>query len=89
MSAEESTSSTQTSLPVKQEVETNEDGGADTIAAPHKDFRFWMIMIALCTTGLLGALENTVVTTSLPEIVTALNVGENYVWITNVFFLTR
>lgn len=46
-------------------------------------------MTALCITGLLGALENTVVTTSLPTIVQELNIGQNYIWITNIFFLTR
>ncbi|KXJ94938.1 major facilitator superfamily domain-containing protein [Microdochium bolleyi] len=45
-------------------------------------------MLSLCITGLLGALENTVVTTSLPTIVEALQIGQDYIWITNVFFLT-
>lgn len=45
-------------------------------------------MLALCTTGLLGALENTVVTTSLPTIVDELQLGRNYIWVTNIFFLT-
>ena len=54
-----------------------------------RDFRFWAIIASLCVTGLLGALENTVVTTSLPTIVRALDLGDNYIWITNVFFLTR
>ncbi|KAL4876599.1 major facilitator superfamily domain-containing protein [Aspergillus karnatakaensis] len=35
------------------------------------------------------ALENTVVATSMPTIVRALDIGDNYVWITNAFFLTR
>ena len=51
--------------------------------------RFWSIIASLCVTGLLSALENTVVTTSLPTIVRDLDVGDNYIWITNVFFLTR
>lgn len=50
--------------------------------------RFWAIMATLCVIGILSALENTVVTTSLPFIVTELDMGENYVWVTNVFFLT-
>ncbi|KAI1419641.1 DNA repair protein RAD50 [Xylaria sp. FL1777] len=54
----------------------------------NKDPRFWAIIATLCVTGLLSALENTVVTTSLPYIVTELQLGDNYVWVTNVFFLT-
>ncbi|KAF7537740.1 hypothetical protein G7054_g3472 [Neopestalotiopsis clavispora] len=50
--------------------------------------RFWAIIATLCVIGLLSALENTVVTTSLPYIITELNLGENYIWVTNVFFLT-
>lgn len=51
--------------------------------------RFWAIIATLCVIGILSSLENTVVTTSLPFIVTELNLGENYIWVTNVFFLTR
>ena len=54
-----------------------------------RDWRFWSIIATLCVIGLLSALENTVVTTSLPFIVAELQLGENYIWITNVFFLTR
>lgn len=50
--------------------------------------RFWAILITCAIIALLSALENTVITTALPHIVTELEIGENYVWITNVFFLT-
>ncbi|RDL36049.1 putative multidrug resistance protein fnx1 protein [Venustampulla echinocandica] len=50
--------------------------------------KFWAILATLCVIGLLSALENTVVTTSLPFIVKELKLGENYIWVTNVFFLT-
>lgn len=50
--------------------------------------RFWAIIGTLCVIGLLSALENTVVTTSLPYIITELDLGENYIWVTNAFFLT-
>ncbi|CAK7240847.1 MAG: hypothetical protein STHCBS139747_002297 [Sporothrix thermara] len=50
--------------------------------------RFWAIMATLCVIGLLSALENTVVTTSLPFIAAQLDLGANYIWVTNVFFLT-
>ncbi|KAI0384690.1 MFS general substrate transporter [Hypomontagnella monticulosa] len=60
----------------------------DTSESPKRGYRFWAIIIALCTMSLLSAAENTVVITSLPTIVERLNVGHDYVWITNVFFLT-
>ncbi|KAK1996635.1 MFS general substrate transporter [Colletotrichum falcatum] len=50
--------------------------------------RFWAILFTCAVIGLLSALENTVVTTALPHIVAELEMGQNYVWITNVFFLT-
>ena len=55
----------------------------------NRGWRFWAIIATLCVISILSALENTVVTTSLPYIVTQLDLGENYVWVTNVFFLTR
>ncbi|KAK6955965.1 hypothetical protein Daesc_003612 [Daldinia eschscholtzii] len=57
-------------------------------ANPKRDFRFWAIIFALCTVSLLSAAENTVVVTALPTIAEKLNVGQEYVWISNVFFLT-
>ncbi|KAJ4397737.1 hypothetical protein N0V93_001972 [Gnomoniopsis smithogilvyi] len=57
-------------------------------SSTHKGYRFWAIILALCITGLLGALENTVVTTSLPTIVDKLALDRNYIWVTNIFFLT-
>ncbi|ROW15257.1 hypothetical protein VPNG_03104 [Cytospora leucostoma] len=60
-------------------------------SAPEKDFehgfRFWAIIIGLGITNLLGALENTVVSTSAPVILTDLQLGGNYIWITNAFFV--
>ncbi|KIW48773.1 uncharacterized protein PV06_01338 [Exophiala oligosperma] len=50
--------------------------------------RFWAIMATLCVVGLLAAFENTVVAIALPVISEDLGLGENYVWVTNVFFLT-
>ncbi|OTA97588.1 hypothetical protein M434DRAFT_382481 [Hypoxylon sp. CO27-5] len=50
--------------------------------------RFWAIMATLSVTGILSALENTVVTTALPYIVQQLDLGDDYIWVTNVFFLT-
>jgi hypothetical protein len=56
---------------------------------PRRGLRFWGVICALCMTSTLAALENTVVATSLPIIVESLDVGHNYIWINNAFFLTR
>ena len=76
--------------------EENGPQGADGIeeaiakAPPMKrGLKFWTIIFALCITGLLGALENTVVSTSMPTIVEDLGLGDNYIWITDAFFLAR
>lgn len=69
-----------------------EDGSEEAIVKPppmRRGFKFWTIIFTLCITGLLGALENTVVSTSMPTIVEELGIGDNYIWITNAFFLTR
>ena len=55
----------------------------------HYGWRFWAIFPALCTVAFLGALEATIVTTAMPTIVRDLDLGENYVWVINAFFLTR
>lgn len=54
-----------------------------------RGFRFWAIISGLAITALLAALEHTVVTTSAPKILTELQLGENFVWITNAFFICR
>ncbi|KAF7930902.1 hypothetical protein EAE99_004152 [Botrytis elliptica] len=54
----------------------------------NREYRFWCIIIALCTMQILCPLENTVVVTSLPAIVKHLDLGSSYVWVTNIFFLT-
>ncbi|XXG94028.1 hypothetical protein Hte_000279 [Hypoxylon texense] len=62
---------------------------ADSTKPPdfERGVRFWAIIIGLGVTNLLGALENTVVTTSAPTIVADLQLGGNYIWITNAFFV--
>ncbi|KAI1864947.1 uncharacterized protein JN550_008493 [Neoarthrinium moseri] len=55
--------------------------------AYNRDYRFWSIILALCTMQILCSLENTVVVTSLPTIVKQLGLGSSYIWVTNIFFL--
>ncbi|KAI1375295.1 major facilitator superfamily domain-containing protein [Hypoxylon crocopeplum] len=52
-----------------------------------RGFRFWAVIAGLAVTTLLAALEHTVVTTSAPAIVSDLQMGETYIWITNSFFI--
>lgn len=53
----------------------------------HPGPRLWIIIIGLGVTLLLTALENTVITVAVPTIVSDLDMGENYIWITNAFFI--
>ncbi|KAI0593474.1 MFS general substrate transporter [Biscogniauxia sp. FL1348] len=53
----------------------------------NRDYRFWSVIVALCTMQVLCSLENTVVVTSLPTIVKQLGLGSSYIWVTNIFFL--
>ncbi|KAL3440347.1 DNA repair protein RAD50 [Aspergillus insuetus] len=61
----------------------------DTCSSFERGLRFWLIIATLCLMSILGALENTVVTTSLPYITKKLDLGENYIWVVHVFFLTN
>jgi hypothetical protein len=51
--------------------------------------RFWAILTTLAVIALLSSLENTVVMTTLPLIATQLDLGDNYIWVNNAFFLTK
>jgi hypothetical protein len=55
----------------------------------HHGIRFWGIIIALCVTSLLTALESTVLITSLPTVLHDLKMDDGYVWVNNVFALSR
>ena len=58
-------------------------------AKPKYGFRFWMVMLALCVTQLLNALEGTVTSTALPTIVEQLGGGDEFIWASSGYFLTR
>ncbi|RDW61771.1 MDR family MFS transporter [Aspergillus mulundensis] len=53
-----------------------------------KGARFWLIMLALTVSGLLAALESTVVATALPSITAELGDGAKYTWVIIAYFLT-
>jgi len=50
--------------------------------------RFWAILFVLALTSLLTSLEATITSTVMPSIVAELSGGENYIWISNAYFLT-
>lgn len=56
---------------------------------PRYSSRFWLAFSGLCFIGLVSALDGSVVSTALPSIVADLSGAENYVWVVNVYFLTR
>ncbi|RDL35875.1 uncharacterized protein BP5553_06487 [Venustampulla echinocandica] len=53
-----------------------------------RGIRFWCIILALCVSGILSALEGTVVSTALPTIVHELGGSGLYIWTVNGYFLT-
>jgi hypothetical protein len=63
----------------------------DAVPAKPSEFqrgiRFWCIIAGLSVTSLQSSLENSVVVTAGPTIVEDLGMGEEYIWITNAFFL--
>ncbi|KAF3763039.1 MFS general substrate transporter [Cryphonectria parasitica EP155] len=66
--------------------EKNEDGSSE-MDDFHPGLRLWVIILGLGVTLLLTALENTVVTVAAPMIISDLQLGENYIWVTNAFFI--
>ncbi|KAI1497499.1 MFS general substrate transporter [Biscogniauxia marginata] len=72
---------------VRQPSTVEAEGEPQTRYAYNRDYRFWTIIVALCTMQILCSLENTVVVTSLPTIVNELGLGSSYIWVTNIFFL--
>lgn len=55
--------------------------------SPPKDFSFWMILLAVCMTTLLVAIDLSIVSTALPSIAEDLKAGELYVWVANAYVL--
>ncbi|KAI4961140.1 hypothetical protein J4E86_000166 [Alternaria arbusti] len=50
--------------------------------------RFWAIMVVLSLVSLLTALEATVTSTVMPSLVADLGGGEEFIWVSNAYFLT-
>ncbi|KAK8074711.1 major facilitator superfamily protein [Apiospora hydei] len=54
-----------------------------------KTWRFWAILATLSFTGLMSAIEGTIITSALPTITDSLGGGDSYVWIPNAFLLAQ
>ncbi|KAH8678225.1 major facilitator superfamily domain-containing protein [Xylariales sp. PMI_506] len=84
-----------TTLPDTMQASASTDSSVEDAPGPTansgspKNSRFWAIIFALCITSLLAAVESSVVVTSLPTIIEDLGVGQNYIWVANIFFLTK
>ncbi|KAI1406849.1 major facilitator superfamily domain-containing protein [Hypoxylon sp. FL1857] len=69
-----------------------ESGAAREGTLPTESVRhsmsFWMVILALTLAAIIGTLDSGVVTTALPTIVEDLNMGANYIWVTNIYLLT-
>jgi hypothetical protein len=80
--------STTPSPQADKEERNSSDSAAST---PVNDFRrgvrFWCIIAGLSVTSLQTSLEHSVVVTAGPAIVNDLAMEEEYIWITNAFFL--
>lgn len=63
--------------------------GSSSEVGQARDLRFWMVFAALAMTGLLSAVEGSIISTALPTIVNNLDIGSNYAWVSNAYFLTR
>ncbi|KAI6354539.1 hypothetical protein MCOR25_008566 [Pyricularia grisea] len=50
---------------------------------PTKGFRFWVVIAALAAGKLMLSIETTIVSTAMPTIASALNMGGEYVWASN------
>ncbi|KAI1275622.1 MFS general substrate transporter [Xylaria sp. FL0933] len=78
---------------IQEQGSPSPDGPTDVPSSPRDQarfkggFRVWAIIVGLGTANVLAALENTVVSVAAPAIYTDLDVGVDYVWITNAFFL--
>ncbi|KXX72858.1 putative MFS-type transporter YusP, partial [Madurella mycetomatis] len=54
-----------------------------------RDARFWIIMAGLILAVIISALDGSALSTALPTIVAEFDLGPDYVWVVNIFFLTQ
>lgn len=54
-----------------------------------RDARFWTIMAGLILAVIVSSLDGSALSTALPTIVAEFDLGPDYVWVVNIFFLTQ
>lgn len=54
-----------------------------------RTWRFWAIISALTITGLMSAIEGTIITSALPTITNAMGGGDSYIWVPNAYLLAQ
>lgn len=59
----------------------------DDEPSPPKDWRFWIVFLSCCFLALLVSLDGTAVVIALPRIVSDLQIGDEFVWVANSFWL--
>jgi hypothetical protein len=74
---------------INPSTESAKEGKDEAQTKTKYGWRFWTIMLGLCVTALISGMEGVILSTALPTITRELNAGDNYIWIINVFFLTR
>lgn len=57
--------------------------------ASFRTWRFWAIIAALTITGLMSAIEGTIITSALPTITNAMGGGDSYIWVPNAYLLAQ
>lgn len=75
--------------PLGQSAPSDEPGEKQANTTSPLDWRVWVIFSGLAVSALLSALEGSIISTALPTITAELGSGGNYVWVINLYFLTR
>ena len=65
-----------------------EQSGEKAPRSTPQSFGFYAIILALCLTRLLTALEATITSTALPIITAVLGGGDLFIWVINGYYLT-
>lgn len=86
--ASETPANNRDNLRIGAQSELMAESGRET-ASFKPSFRMYAIIVGLGITNLLAALENTVVSVAAPVLLTDLQLGDNFIWITNALFLSR
>ena len=60
---------------------------ATNIKATMRACHFWAIIVYLMVTGLVSALEGTIIISALPTIIEALGGGNSYIWVPKAYLL--